>query len=156
MIRRKSQPPMTDADEAASRLTHSKPKFRVVADEPIDTRLLPLRKIHPDRNDAYKRWLRYQPCAIAGLADAETGRVHVCWSPDMVSTGQYASDPMHSGKAYSGRLKRDDSGCMPGCRVAHDAQENDMDRFDRKFGVDRHEIATEHFARFTAEQERRK
>ena len=120
----------------------------------IDTRDLPHRKIHPDRDEAYKRWLVFQPCAVRGLTDDTTGQVHVCWSPTTVN-GRPASDPAHAGKSYSGALKRNDSECMPLCRHAHRLQEDRMNAFDERFGIDRFAVAREHRARFLAEQEKR-
>lgn len=155
MIRsRKVSRPLLPHEELGREAKFAKPHLIDQTDEQIDTRGLRFRKIHPDRDDEYRRWLMFQPCAVRGLIDNETGQAHVCWSPANVN-GRPASDPCHTGKAYSGKLKRNDSECMPLCRHAHRMHEDQMDRFDRRFGIDRYAVAREHFARFSEEQERR-
>jgi len=139
---------MTEADEAAALLTFPKQRFTEQPEESIDTRELQFRKIHPDRNDAYKKWLRFQLCAIKDLIDSRTTQPHICWSPAKDQFNRYLSDPAHTGKAYSGKLKRNDSGCFPLCRIAHNLQEDRMNDFDQRYGIDRFAIAEEHFARF--------
>jgi hypothetical protein len=116
---------------------------------------LELRKIHPVRDDGYKRWLRYVPCAVAGRVDAQTDQRHECWSPEaQILYGRlfYFSDPAHSGKAISGRTKRDDSGCFPLCRAVHGLQEDNHAKFDRRYGIDRHEIAARLYAQYKKEK----
>jgi len=123
-------------------------------DEQIDTRDLSLRKIHPERDAEFLRWLHYKPCVIAGKTNLRTGQKHMCWSPT-TTNGRFTSDPMHTGKAYSGALKRSDHGAVPGCRHAHREQEANMDRFDADYSINRHEIAAALHAEFTEEQERK-
>jgi hypothetical protein len=156
MLRRSSKPqPWSPADEAASRQMFAKDRFKVQPAESIDTTALPFRKIHPDRNDGYKRWLKFQPCSIEGSTDKETDQVHVCWSPEEIGLRRFASDPAHAGKSYSGKLKRNDSGCMSLCRHAHNSQEDNHDRFDRRYGIDRFAIAEGQFAEYVADCEKR-
>lgn len=139
-------------------LAHAKPR-RAEKGEQINTRGMQSPKIHPDRNEEFKRYLTRQTCAVAGMIDSATGQEHICWHPHILyyASGKpvFASDPAHSGKAYSGKLKRDDSGCMPLCRHAHDLQEDNHEKFDRRFGIDRFAIAAEHFAQFEKEEETR-
>jgi len=132
----------------------AKAKYSARPDEQIDTRELQHRKIHPRRDQEYRRWLRSKLCSVYGKVDARTEQVHICWSPDRVGN-QFASDPCHGGKAYSGRVKRHDSGCFPLCRHAHRQQEDAMDAFDQRFGIDRHEIARRLYAEFIEEMERK-
>lgn len=122
--------------------------------EPMDTRGLPQQKLRPNRNEAYRNWLRLQPCSVRGLVDSETDQKHVCWSPQETSFGRPLSDPAHTSRAGMG-IKANDSECIPLCRHAHRASEGQESRFDRRFGIDRFAIAAEHFARFEKEQERR-
>lgn len=155
LARRTRKPrPLQPWEEIAKEAKFPKAHLIPDDDEPTDTRSLKFRKIHPDRDDAYKRWLVFQTCAVKGLTDEATGQVHVCWSPANVN-GRPASDPAHAGKSYSGALKRNDSECMPLCRHAHRSQEDRMDAFDQRFGIDRFAVAREHRARFLAEQEKR-
>lgn len=65
------------------------------------------------------------------------------------------NDPMHCGKAYSGRLKRSDRDAITGCRHAHREQEPNMDRFDSDYGINRFELAAQFYARFVAQTEGR-
>lgn len=157
MIARSRRAPRPDApgDDQARVARFAKPRFRREAEESIDTSELAHRKIHPARDEAYLRWLRTQPCAIAGMVDRDTDQPHVCWHPNQLSYRRFASDPAHTGKAYSGRLKRSDQEAIPLCRHAHNLQEDRMNAFDARFGVNRFSVAAEHFARFVAEQERR-
>ena len=143
--------PLTEYEEIGQRLALPK-KFRDREDgEQIDTRDLPLRKIHPEREPEFLTWLRFRPCSIAGREDSLTGSMPVCWSPESLGPGRYLSDPAHTGKAYSGRLKRTDRGAFPLCRHAHRLQESQMDRFDLRYGINRHEIAAEMWKRFSEE-----
>lgn len=149
-FRRNARPrPEMPGEELAREAKFAKPQYLRPTEE-TDTRSLQFRKIHPDRDEDYRRWLRMQPCAIAGLFDANTGQRHVCWHPD----GKFC-DAAHAGKAYSGRLKRDDSGCIALCRHGHRLQESNMDAFDRRYGIDRHVIATRLYGAFIDEMERK-
>ena len=143
--------PLTEYEEIGQRLALPK-KFRDRDDrDPLDTRDLPLRKIHPEREPEFLAWLRFRPCSIAGLVDSITGQPHVCWSPERLGPGRFLSDPAHTGKSYSGRLKRTDRGAFPLCRHGHRDQESNMDRFDARYGINRHEIAAEMWKRFAEE-----
>lgn len=117
----------------------------------MDTRELRFKKDHPHRDPEYLKWLRFQPCAIKGKTNQRTGVKHECWSPEY-RPGVFLSDPCHTGKAYSGRLKRSDSGCIALCRHAHREQEGNMDRFDGDYGIERFALASELYARFQKEQ----
>lgn len=153
--RRASHPePEMPHEEFAKQAKFAKPQYGREP-EATDTSSLTHRKIHPNRDEAYRRWLNGQPCAIKGKTDERTGQPHICWSPEMRGPREYVSDAAHGGKAYSGKLKRDDSGCIPLCRHAHRLQENNMDSFDRRFGIDRHAIAEKLYAEFRDEQERK-
>lgn len=154
MKRSTARRPELPHEEFARALAHPKPQYLAPA-EPTDTRDLALRKIHPERDLGFLRWLHFKPCVIAGLVNRRTGQAHVCWSPERLTGGRYESDPMHTGKAYSGALKRSDRGAMPGCRHAHREQELNMDRFDADYGINRHEIAARLFAEYVDEQERK-
>lgn len=146
--------PDTAADQLARTAKFAKPRHCAQA-EPVDTSELQHRKMHPARDDAYKAWLRTQSCAIKGLVDKDTDQPHVCWHPNQLAYNRYASDPAHTGKAYSGRLKRSDRECIPLCRHAHDLQEDRMNAFDARFGINRFDVAAECYARFAEEQERK-
>lgn len=156
MARRSSAQPRPELphEELARQAKFAKPQYAGDA-EATDTRDLAHRKIHPNRDDAYRRWLNTKPCSVKGRTDERTGQPHVCWSPELRGPREYVSDPAHSGKAYSGKLKRDDSGCFPLCRHAHRQQEDNMNSFDRRFGIDRHSIAAKLYAEFQDEQERK-
>lgn len=121
--------------------------------KPALERLARSYKINPVRDEAYKKWLWLQPCAVAGKKNKRTKIVHACWSPeDRTIGGRFLSDAAHSGKAYSGRIKRADSGCIPLCRWHHEAQEKNMARFDADYGIDRHAIADALYAKFQKER----
>jgi len=141
MVTPRRKRPELPGDEVARRLLLPKPQFLDKPRTGMDTSGLPHRKIHPDRDESYLRWLRFQDCAIKGRNG------HECWSPDSMPRRQL-SDAAHTGKAFSGRLKQSDRGCIPLCRFAHDEQERNMDAFDRKYGIDRFAVAAEHYARF--------
>ncbi len=138
--RRASRPDLP-GDELARCAAFPKPQFTSADNPPVDTRGLGHPKLHPDRDPAYRRWLRLQPCVIKGKRD------HVCWSRTRCS-GQPLSDSAHTGKAFSGRLKQSDSNCIPLCRLAHEEQERGMDAFDQKYGLDRFDVAREHNERY--------
>lgn len=123
-------------------------------DTTMDTSSLVQHKIHPLRDREFLDWLHRQPCSIKGLTDVTTGQVHVCWSPDRFGVG-FLSDPAHCGKSYSGKLKRSDAEAFPLCRHAHRIQEDAMDSFDLRYGIDRYEIAERLYAQFQHEKERR-
>lgn len=146
--------PLLPHEEIGRDARFAKPHLVQPADDqqPIDTSELPHRKIHPERIPAFLDWLKFQTCCIKDKTDAETGQVHVCWHPVTLGYKRFLSDPMHIGKAYSGRLKRSDKGAIPGCRHAHNLQEDNMDRFDRRFGINRHELAEAYYTRFCAEK----
>lgn len=150
---RRKQEPLRSWEEPAAQLRFAKAKYRTVEPEQIDTRGLAHRKIHPEREPAFLRWLSFQPCSIFGLTNRRTGVPHICWSPDWLA-GRFRSDPMHTGKSYSGALKRSDRGAFPGCRHAHRESEDNMDRFDADYGINRHEIAEAMFAKFEDETRR--
>lgn len=158
MTRRRPRPD-SPADELARHAKFAKPRFRDPAPA-TDTRDLAFRKIHPDRDPEYRRWLRFEDCSIKGKTDSLTDQPHVCWSPEYRPT-RFLSDPAHTGKAYSGRLKRSDtpsehaSGMFSLCRHAHRLQEDQMNAFDERFGIDRHEIAKRQHEKYLKEQERR-
>lgn len=136
-------------DPLADDLAFPKPRRSTRQDAPR-TEGLALRKIHPERDQGYRRWLRIQPCILEGLTNQRTGVKHTCWSPATIN-GKYVSDPMHTGKSYSGRLKRADSGAVSGCRHAHRELEDNMDRGDADYGIDRHEIAGRMHQRYRKE-----
>lgn len=145
---RKSPRPLLPHEEIGQELRFAK-SYRDRDDrEMIDTSELEHSKIHPTRCREFLTWLRFQPCAIVGREDSATGQRHTCWSLERLGAG-YLSDPAHTGKAYSGKLKRDDRGAFPLCRHAHRQQEDNMDSFDARFGIDRHEIAREMWERFS-------
>jgi len=145
VIRRKPRPE-TGPDEPALKFPKERHRKRR---EQVDTSGMAHGKIRPDRNPVYLAWLYSQPCAVAGKVNARTGLAHICWSPDRTELGRPQSDPCHTSKFGLGR-KGPDSECLPLCRAAHEAHEHAMDTFDRAFGIDRFEIAREHFARFVA------
>lgn len=151
MNARKKQRPMLPHEELAAQQPLAKPQYREQAG-PVDTSALPLRKIHPERNRKFLDWLQRRPCVIAGMTNTRTDIKHTCWSPTVLPNGRYLSDPMHTGKAYSGKLKRSDRGAIPGCRHAHREQEPNMDRFDSDYGIDRHALAESYYAQFEAER----
>lgn len=159
MTRRRPKPQLPHED-LARRAKFAKPQYGAEPEE-TDTRELKFRKIHPDRDPEYGKWLRFQDCSIKGKTDALTDQPHVCWSPEYRPT-RFLSDAAHTGKSYSGRLKRSDvpSECASGqfslCRHAHRLQEDQMNAFDERFGIDRHEIAKRQHAQYLAEQERRR
>lgn len=151
---RRKPEPLRPFEEAASQLRFAKTKYRVVESEPTNTRELAFRKIHPEVLPEFRAWLRRQPCSVEGKTDHATGQVHVCWSPDRLGS-RFMSDPCHTGKAYSGALKRTDvRGMWSLCRHAHRQSEDVMDAFDLRYQVNRHEIASEQYDRFIEEKER--
>lgn len=145
-IRRKPTRPMSPADEMAALAAHPKARFRQAPD-PADTSELEHAKIQPDRNRAFMSYLHFQLCSVKGKTDNATGQLHVCWSPGRDQFSRPLSDPAHTSKTGLG-MKGPDSGCFPLCRHAHRQQEANMDDFDRRFGINRFEIAREHFERF--------
>ena len=149
---RRAERPQTEMDRYLSEEV-ALPKPKRVGK--LDTRGLELAKIHPLRNREFLTWLRRQPCSVAGMLDQATGQPHVCWSPEEWRRGVFKSDPAHCGKAISGRMKRSDAEAFSLCRHAHRDSEMAMDAFDRRFGIDRFEIAARQFAQFTKEQERK-
>jgi len=148
------QEPALPYEEFAAQLPFAKAKYREQKDEQIDTRPLRFRKIHPEREPDFLRWQHFKACSIEGKTNLRTGVVHVCWHPEMIGA-RFQSDPAHTGKAYSGSLKRGDRGSFPLCRHAHREQENNMDRFDADYGINRHEIAARLYAEFLDEMERK-
>jgi len=155
MLRRTAKKePWTDVDNAAASLAFAKDRYRQKPDESTDTRELSFRKIHPDRCEGYKRWLKFQPCSIEGLTDSETGQPHVCWSPEEIGPRRFASDPAHTSKAGMG-LKGPDSGCISLCRHGHRLQESQTERFGKRFGIDCYEIAKRQFAKYLAHCEKK-
>jgi hypothetical protein len=128
--------------EAEARMAaHPKPQYReVIVDAGIDTRRLQLRKVHPEREPDFLNYVRDRACEIAG---------HVlhpqCWNVDC---GRNRA--AHCGKAISGRLKRTDRQVITLCDLAHDEQERDMDLFDKKYGINRFEIADRLWAEYCA------
>lgn len=139
-------------EEIARTAAFPKPHLRQKP-EATDTTALQFRKIHPERDPEYLRWLRFQPCVAEGLTNNRTGVAHVCWSPDMRGP-RFVSDPMHCQKAMSGRLKQSDRGAIPGCRHLHRESEANMDRADADYGIDRFALADEFYARFLREKGR--
>lgn len=153
-MRSRTPAPPLPWDDAASKAAFPKPQTRrAKAGDQVDTRDLKHRKVHPDRDEAYKRWLRTQPCVIKGKTNKRTDVLHVCWHPDQVGP-VIPSDPAHPSKAMSGRVKVSDSDCMPLCRHAHNEQEWKHERFDHDYGIDRFAIGAEHYARFQKERAR--
>lgn len=154
MTRRRERPALP-WDDSASQAKFAKPQYREAA-EPTDTRSLAFRKIHPERDLEYRRWLRFRDCRVKGRIDLLTDQPHICWNPDE----RFKADPAHTGKAYSGALKRSDipseyaSGMLSLCRHAHRMQESNMDEFDRRFGINRHGEARAQHAEYIAEKER--
>lgn len=146
--------PARPRDPLADKAAYPKPRREDRTGSPR-TEGLAHRKIHPVRDDGYKLWLRYIPCAVAGLEDKSTGIVHACYSPEVQPSYRgvfFLSDPAHGRKAMSGRKKWDDSGCFPLCRAAHNLQEDNHDKFDRRYGIDRHEIAARLYERYKKEK----
>jgi hypothetical protein len=155
-LSRRTRAPRPDLphDEFARQAALPKPQHREQSADQIDTRELALRKIHPDRDPGYRSFLRTKPCAVKGLTDQRTGQVHVCWSPEQ--QGRFIpSDAAHTGKSYSGALKRHDSECFPLCRHGHRQQEDNMNDFDKRFGIDRFAIAKTLRAEYLDELERK-
>lgn len=147
MSARQKPKPLLPHEELAAQQPLAKPQYRDKP-EPADTRDLKFRKIHPLRDRGYLTWLGTKRCSIYGMTNQRTGIPHVCWSPELFRMSP-KSDPAHTGKAYSGKLKRADSGAFPLCRHAHREQEPNMDRFDSDYGIDRHEIAAEFYDEYT-------
>lgn len=150
---KKNPEPWTEVDDLAAQAAFPKGRYRKPPEESIDTTALLHRKVHPNRDEAYKRWLNFRPCAIKGLTDNKTGLPHVCWSPTMRGR-EFVSDAAHGPRAGLG-LKGDDSGCLALCRHAHRDVGDRMDDLESRYGVDWRGIAAELYARFRAEQERR-
>jgi hypothetical protein len=61
-MRARRSAPALPHEEFAAQLPFAKQKYRREPDEMIDTRDLPLRKIHPERDAEFLRWLKPQPC----------------------------------------------------------------------------------------------
>jgi hypothetical protein len=149
-VTRNASRPLLPHEELAAQAAIPKPQYRERA-EPIDTSELPHRKMHPLRNARFLKSLTFKPCSIEGKTNQRTLSPHVCWSPGDKRGGRFISDPAHTGKAISGRKKQHDSGAFPLCRHAHNEQEDNMDRFDRDYEIDRHEIAAELYEQFLKE-----
>lgn len=143
----RAQRPQLHHEELAAKAAHPKPQYRERA-EPMDTSKLAHRKMHPLRNARFLKSLTFKRCTIEGKTNRRTGVVHVCWHPGGRRGDHFISDPAHTGKAISGRVKRHDSGAFPLCRHAHNEQEDNMPRFDDDYGIDRHEIAAELYEQF--------
>ena len=154
MARRRAARPDLPHEELGRLAALPKPHLKTKPEDSIDTSGLPLRKIHPFRDEGFLHWLTKQLCVIFGLIDAFTEQPHICWSPGDKIGGQFRSDPMHLEKAYSGRTKRDDRKSVPGCRHAHNLQEGRTAKFCRRFGIDLNEKADEYYERYLAEKER--
>ena len=150
MTRKRNRPPLP-WDEQASRLAFPKPQHRASFDAQADTSQFAHRKIHPDRDPEYLKFLHFQPCAIKGKTNDRTGVAHICWSPEY-RPGMFLSDPAHADASYSGRLKRNDSGCIALCRGAHREETGNPRRFDEDYGIDRLKLAAELRVRFQKER----
>lgn len=144
-------PPPLPWDETNAQLAYPKPRREQRTPEQVDTTPLKFRKIHPLRDKGYLRSLTFQVCNIEGKTNRRNGVVHVCYHPRGRFGNRWYSDPAHTGKAISGRLKRADSGAFSLCRHAHDEQEGNMQRFDDDYGIDRFAIAEEQYARYEKE-----
>ncbi len=152
--RAKKSEPWTEVDHLASLAAFAKPRHREQPDESIDTTALPHRKIHPNRDEAYRRWLNFRPCAVKGLTDNKTGLPHACWSPTKHGR-EFTSDAAHGPRAGLG-LKGDDDGCLPLCRHVHRECGDRMEDLESRYGVNWRAIAAEHYARFVKEQEKKR
>lgn len=161
MTTRRRPRPELPHEQLARRAKFAKPQYREPAEE-TDTKGLALRKLHPERDRCYLKWLRFRTCKVHGKTDSLTDQPHICWSYERAAstaTG-FMSDPSHNAKAYSGNLKRSDipsdssSGAISLCRLAHRFSEANADEFDRRFGINRHEIGREQYEEYLAEMER--
>jgi hypothetical protein len=143
--RRRSARPDLPGEAEARMASLPKPQYRtVIVHEPIDTRLLMIRKSHPDREPRFLDYLRGLPCEIAGIGG------HACWNVDFSSRNRAA----HCRKAISGRRKRTDREAITLCDFAHDEQERDMNAFDRKYGINRFALADQRWAEYCAKEGR--
>jgi len=154
VLHRRAARPLLPHEKIARKARFRKPHPNDRIDSSINTSALQHRKLHPFRDKGFLLWLTRQLCVIFGLIDKLTDQPHICWSPDKIGGGQFRSDPCHLEKAISGRIKRDDRYALPGCRLAHNMQEGDTERFGRRFGINCVEKAEEYYARYLAETER--
>jgi hypothetical protein len=145
--------PLLPHEEIAQGAKFRKPHPNDRIESSIDTSGLQHRKIHPFRDEGFLRWLTPKVCTVAGKVDQLTDQPHICWHPQKIG-GRFASDPGHLEKAISGRTKQDDRYAIPLCRLAHNMQEGDTERFGRRFGINCVEIAEGLYAEYTAEKER--
>src|SRR4051794_15231566 len=138
--RRRSARPDLPGDAEAREAMLPKPKHRtVIVHEAIDTRMLEIRKAHPEREPGFLAYLRGLPCEISGKLG------HVCWNVD---GGRNRA--AHCRKATSGRRKRTDREAITLCDFAHEEQERAMDAFDHKYGINRFAIADRRWAEYCA------
>jgi hypothetical protein len=141
-LRRKARPELP-IDEFARQARFAKPQYQT---PPVaaDTSELQHRKLHLIRSEGFKAFIRLKRCAIEKKLD------HKCWTP----RAHGLSDPAHTTKAGLA-LKGPDSGLIPLCRLAHSEQELDMDAFDQKYGINRHQIAADLWAQWQQKEARR-
>lgn len=111
----------------------------------------------PVRDEGYLSFLRSHACTVsrweggAGVCQSATWALQIILRRGALLI-MPRSTAAHPKKATSGREKVGDDQCIPLCEAHHAEQELNHDAFDRKYGIDRYELAKKYYARYLEEK----